>query len=444
MPVKQKTIRQNISFSGVGLHTGATVNVTFKPAAVNEGIRFVRVDLPGTPVIPARPDYVRYDAHVPRCTTIAVGDAAVHTIEHLMGVLCCLGISNLIIEIDSAELPAMDGSGLEYLKLIRQAGTVEQEADAQVFNIREPLGAERNGASIYIAPASDFKVAYTLDYDCPSLRSQFVQMKITEETFEKDIVSSRTFCLEREIAEIRQKGLGKGASSKNALVFGDHGVIDNTLRFPDECARHKILDLIGDLYILGVPILGHVYAVKSGHNLNIDLVKKIHKQRELHVQPGLSPSLDQRGYKVYDVHDIMKVLPHRYPFLLIDRFYEVDPSKTGIGIKNVTINDEFFQGHFPTRPVMPGVLMLEAMAQTGGMIVLTSQPHRGKLAFFMAIDKVKFRRIVVPGDQLVMEVSVIRDRSRTIQVNGVARVNGDVAVEAEMMFSFTDSSFLYG
>ena len=302
----------------------------------------------------------------------------------------------------------------------------------------------------------EFKISYVLDYDNPVLKSQFFSATITAEVFEEAIAPARTFCLESEAEELRKHGLGKGANFDNTLVVGNNGVIKNTVRFPDEFARHKVLDFIGDLYLLGMPIRGHVFAVKSGHTLNIQLLKKIQEQRQRHqkkiaaagpgpaVRPSPGGDLWPSGgdRKEIDIDGIMRILPHRYPFLLVDRVTGIERGKRGVGVKNVTINDNFFQGHFPARPVMPGVLMVEAMAQTAGVVILTSEAHRGKVAFFLAVDKVKFRRVVVPGDQLVMEIEVIRDRPKTAQARAVAKVGEEVAAEAEMVFSFTDASYL--
>jgi UDP-3-O-[3-hydroxymyristoyl] N-acetylglucosamine deacetylase/3-hydroxyacyl-[acyl-carrier-protein] dehydratase len=292
------------------------------------------------------------------------------------------------------------------------------------------LSVAMGDATVSIIPAKEFKISYTLDYDHPALRSQLFNRSVTESVFEEDIAPARTFCLESEVSLIRQRGLGKGANEQNTLVMGAAGPVGNRLRFTDECARHKVLDIIGDLFLLGRPVRGHVVAVKSGHALNRQLVQKIGEQNRM-------------NGKVYGIMEIMKILPHRYPFLLVDKVIEVEKGKKGIGIKNVTINDGFFQGHFPSKPVMPGVLMVEALAQTAGVVVLTSGAHPGKVALFMAIDAVKFRRVVIPGDQLVMEIEIVRDRDRTAQVKGVAKVDGEVAVEAEMLFSYTEGKYLH-
>ena len=442
MANQQRTIAKPFTLSGVGLHKGTHVNVHFKPAGPDEGIRFVRVDLPGKPVVQLGESCVVTDPNVTRCTAISQGDVMIVTVEHLTSVLWGVGIDNLTIEINGEELPGLDGSGLDYLNAFKAAGIQDQNAHKQYYHIREPIGISHNGSSILITPADDFKISYTLDYDHPGLRSQFLSVTLNEEVFAREIAPCRTFVLEKETKELSDKGLGKGANHINTLIVGDQGVIDNTLRFPDEFVRHKILDCIGDLFLLGFPIRGHIFAIKSGHALNRELLKKIAQQKKRYDSRGF---IYQPGIFVgqeFDIQQIMKLLPHRYPFLMVDRVIILEMGRKVVGIKNVTINDSFFQGHFPTRPVMPGVLMVEAMAQTAGVVLLTSPEHRGKLAVLLAVDKVKFRKVVVPGDQLVMEVEVVRDRSRTVLVRGVAKVEGEVAAEAEIMLSYTDASFL--
>ncbi len=444
MVEQQKTIKQEFTLTGVGLHTGCKVNARCKPAPANSGISFVRVDLPDRPVIQVDSANIHIDTGIPRCTSIGKGDVVIHTVEHLMSVLCGLGISNLTVEIDAFELPGLDGSGRDFLEAIKKAGIVEQNAPLEYFEISQPAGVELNGCSIYVVPAKEFKISYVLDYDNPVLKSQFFSATITPRLFEEAIAPARTFCLESEAEELRKNGLGQGANYDNTLVVGKNGVIKNTVRFPDEFVRHKVLDFIGDLYLLGAPIRGHVFAVKSGHTLNIQLLKKIQEQRQKYREKsaGVAAGFGLADRKEIDIDGIMRILPHRYPFLLVDRVIELERGKRGIGIKNVTINDSFFQGHFPARPVMPGVLMVEAMAQASGVVILTNEAHRGKVAFFLAVDKVKFRRVVVPGDQLVMEVEVIRDRPKTAQARAVAKVGDEIVAEAEMVFSFTDASYL--
>ena len=445
MVCKQKTLKSEIVIKGSGLHTGNPVTVCLKPAEAHRGIIFRRVDLPGGPCIVPALENVSIDNTVPRCTSLRNNDIMIHTVEHFMAALFGYGIDNLIIEIDSNELPGLDGSGKSFLDQIRAAGIVEQEAAREYIELREPVSVHNNGASILIVPADELKVSYALNYDHPLLKAQFFSSVINQETFERDIAPSRTFCLEEEASELRASGLGKGANYDNTLVVGQGGVIQNAVRFPDEFARHKVLDLIGDLYLLGKPVKGHVFAMRSGHTLNIELLKRIHRQ---HAQKAVPPA-DLSSYASsapaeLDIQAIMKILPHRYPFLLVDRIVELETGKRAVGLKNVTANDNFFTGHFPTRPVMPGVLMIEAMAQVGGILMMTNKTHRGKVALFMATDKVKFRKLVNPGDQLRMEVDVIRDRSRSAALRGVTKVGSEVVAEAEMVFSFLDAKFLNG
>lgn len=444
MGEKQKTIKQEFTLSGVGLHTGSPVHLKFKPAGENAGIQFIRVDLPQRPVIKVAPENIFSHPPIPRCTSIGFDGAVVHTVEHLMSVLCGLGISNLMIEVDAEELPGLDGSGRGFLQAVKKAGISEQKVDIRCFEIKEPLGVQHNGASIYAVPDKDFRVSYTLDYDHPFLRSQFFSALINSQTFEKDIAPSRTFCTESEARELRVRGLGKGATYVNTLVVGKKGIKKNKVRFKDEFARHKVLDLIGDIYLLGMPIRGHVFAVKSGHMLNIRLLKRIAQQQKKYEQQGRIVDYHCAGKKEIDIKGIMKILPHRYPFLLVDRVIEIEKGKKGVGIKNLTINDNFFQGHFPTRPIMPGVLMVEAMAQAAGVVILTNESHRGKVAFFLSANNVKFRKVVTPGDQLVMEIDVLRDKTRTAQVRAQAKVDNEIVAEADMVFSFTEASYLDG
>ncbi|MDP2652964.1 MAG: UDP-3-O-acyl-N-acetylglucosamine deacetylase [Candidatus Omnitrophota bacterium] len=441
----QKTIRSEFSLKGVGLHTGNAAEARFKPAPQDHGISFVRTDLPGRPVVKVGPDSILGEAPLPRCTTIGRQPALIHTVEHMMSVLCGLGIDNLIVEINNNELPGLDGSGLEYLKALKAVGVLEQKAARQYFDVKEPVGVCRDGASIFVVPDPEFKISYVLDYPNPFLRSQFFSTTVTGEIFEREIAPCRTFCLEEEAKRLQSSQLGLGANYQNTLVVGEKGVINNQVRFPDEFARHKVLDFIGDLYLLGKPIRGQVFAVKSGHTLNIALLKKLSSgQPSVPTEPAAPfvPQIPGDSVRALTIEQIMQILPHRYPFLLVDRVTEMEKGKRAVGIKNVTINDNFFEGHFPSRPIMPGVLMVEALAQLGGIVVLTDEKHRGQLALFMGADSVKFRKLVVPGDQLVLDVSVVRDRSRTAVIHGEARVNGEIVTEADILVSFTDNTFL--
>ena len=442
MSEKQKTIQKEISLNGIGLHTGNHTTVRFKPSKENSGICFIRTDLAGSPVIQVNPENVASSPSVPRCTAIGKGETAIYTIEHLMSVLCGLGIDNLTIEINGNELPGLDGSGIEFLRAIKKVGLVEQMVERSFIKIKEPIGVSSNGAAIYIVPAEEFKVSYTLNYNHPFLQTQFFSTKVDTQIFETDIAPCRTFCLEEETQQLRSNNLGKGANFENTLVVGKLGVIQNQVRFPNEFARHKVLDLIGDLFLLGKPIQGEVFAVKSGHTLNLQLLKKIYSQTDSGQIRRFSPEYSLGSEKSLDIGQIMRILPHRYPFLLVDRVVELEKGKRALGIKNVTVNDTFFEGHFPTRPIMPGVLIVEALAQVSGIVAITQESHDKQLALFMGADNVKFRKMVVPGDQLILEVEITRDRAKTAVFCGQAKVNGEVVTEADILLSFTNSSFL--
>lgn len=440
MSENQQTIKKEISIKGVGLHTGNKVNIKFKPAPVNSGINFIRIDLPSRPVIKAEVANLLDSSRSPRRSSVGIGDAEVHTIEHLMAVFAGLSIDNIFVEIDNNEVPGLDGSGATFLDILSQAGTEEQNAARKYFLIKEPVWAEEEDSSLVIVPSSDYHISYTLSYNHCLLGDQYFDAVVNSDTFKSSIASARTFCLEEESEMLRAQGLGRGANYDNTLVVGKKEIIKNRLRFEDEFVRHKVLDLIGDLYLLGMPIKGHVIALKSGHPLNIKLLKKIYQQKERYDTAAIKAVSDFKYIdgQTMDAEAIMRILPHRYPFLFVDRVVALTPGKNVTGIKNVTINDNFFTGHFPQRPVMPGVLIVEAMAQVGGVMMLASEENRGKLAYFLAADKVRFRKTVLPGDQLVLEAEAIKIKSRTGQVRAKASVGGKVVAEADLMFALVD------
>lgn len=435
----QQTISREVSVAGVGVHTGKKVNLKFKPAPPNYGVVFERVDLPAKPKIPARISNVIDSVKRPRRTSIGLDSVEVHTIEHLMASLSGLGIDNIAIEIDSDEIPCFDGSAQGFVKALKEAGFTQQEAPKRYFQISEPIYLQEDEAALMILPSEDFKISYTLNYNCPSLRTQYLQLVLTAESFECEIAEARTFCLEEEVAQLRSQGLGKGANYQNTLVIGSRGVIKSSLRFDDEFVRHKVLDLIGDLYLLGGSLKGHIIGVRSGHSINIRLLQKIRRQAEVARDAGVKAPASPISAGELDINEIQKILPHRYPFLLVDKIIELKEMRA-VGIKNVTINDNFFTGHFPGHPIMPGVMVVEAMAQVAGILMLSRPQNRGKIAYFMSMDKVKFRRPVIPGDQLKMEADAVKLKTKTGQVHTRAFVNEKMVCEADLYFSLVEVS----
>ena len=433
----QKTIAKEIVLSGVGLHTAAKVNLKFKPAPIDSGINFVRNDISNRPIIRASVDSILSQGRGRR-TSVGKDDISITTVEHLMAALSGLKIDNLYIEIDNKEMPGLDGSSLSFVQAIEQAGITEQDKPRQYYNIKEVIFVEEAGASIVALPCSEFKITYTLSYAHPLLKAQFLEVNLDTLDFKKELAGARTFCLEQEASDLQRQGLGQGANYENTLVVGRDGVIKNKLRYEDEFIRHKILELIGDLYLMGQPRKGHIIAVKSGHALNVKLLHRINQQKQRASSAAIGVNYHPQEGEELDVTAIMKILPHREPFLFVDRIVSLEKGKRAVGIKNVTINDYFFKGHFPGKPVMPGVLIVEAMAQVGGVMMLAPEENRGKLAYFLAADNLKFRKTVLPGDQLVMEVEAGRIKSKTGQVHGKALVDGKVVAEADLMFALVE------
>jgi UDP-3-O-[3-hydroxymyristoyl] N-acetylglucosamine deacetylase/3-hydroxyacyl-[acyl-carrier-protein] dehydratase len=435
---KQRTIRRPVSIKGVGLHTAASVELTLKPAPEDTGIVFKRVDLPDEPLIPADLKHLSDLQQNPRRTSLGGKMAQVQTVEHLLACLFGLAIDNLLIEINAEEVPGLDGSARGFFQVLQKAEIVEQSQAKRFFALREPIYIEEEEALIAAFPAEEFTVSYTLSYPQSSLGTQYLNLNFTPETFAKELVSARTFCLEEEVEVLKEMGLGKGADFENTIVLGKSGIINNTLRYQDECARHKVLDLLGDLSLIGRPLKARLVAVKSGHALNIKLLRRIEQQRHRYESAGIASLSGKLAQLPLDSAQIMKILPHRSPFLFVDKIIGLEPGKKIVGIKNLTLNDYFFPGHFPGRPVMPGVLILEALAQTAGVLILSRPENYGKLAYFMSMDKVKFRRPALPGDQLCLEIELLRMKARIISVSAKARVEDKICAEAELLFSLVD------
>ncbi len=440
MEKKQKTIKNITQIEGIGLHTGKKSKLTFKPAPANTGILFIRTDIQSSPPIKAEIDNLLDIEKYPRRTSLGNEDCQIHTVEHLLSALYALEIDNLIIEIEGEECPGLDGSAASFVEIIKKAGIKELDELKEITYLKEPIYISENGAHIIALPSDKFKVSYTLDYPNSPLKSQFASFVVEPEIYEKEIAPARTFCLEEEVERLKALGLGKGSDYSNTLVIGKNGVINNHFRFENEPVRHKIVDLLGDLALLGKRVCSHIIGIRSGHALNTKLIKRLKEYTRKEKIAGVgAPTLSPIPSYNLEIEEIEKIIPHRYPFLLVDKILEIQKDKKAIGIKNVSINEWFFQGHFPGKPVMPGVLIVEAMAQVAGVLMLSKKENRGKLAYFMSIDKVKFRRTVRPGDQLIIEVEVVKLKSKVGLINGKTYVDGKIAAEASLMFTVADA-----
>jgi UDP-3-O-[3-hydroxymyristoyl] N-acetylglucosamine deacetylase / 3-hydroxyacyl-[acyl-carrier-protein] dehydratase len=432
----QHTLAKAVSLTGTALHTGAQVTLTLQPAPENFGFKFRRIDLEDKPFIPALAEKVQ---KVERATTIAEGGVNVHTVEHVLSALVGMGVDNAIIEMTANEPPIGDGSALPYVNLIKEAGLSPQSAYRKIYEIREPIYQEtRDGTILAIVPDKSFRISCT-NVGPQGKFTQFYSTEITPETYEKEICSARTFVYYEDIAPLMEKGLIKGGTLEAAVVVrGDTLLSKQPLRYTDEFVRHKILDIIGDLSLTGMRFKGHIIAVRPGHGPNTELAKAIQKQ--YNEMCAMVPRLNiPSGETVLDVNAIMKILPHRYPFLLIDRIIGFEAERKCTGIKNVTINEPFFQGHFPGHPIMPGVLQLEAMAQVASIVLLKIPENQGKLGYFMSANSVKWRRPVIPGDTLVIETELTKIKRSIATGIGRCFVNGQLVSEAELMFSLIDA-----
>ncbi|MHC5074987.1 MAG: UDP-3-O-acyl-N-acetylglucosamine deacetylase [Planctomycetota bacterium] len=429
----QKTIKNEGKISGKGLFTGKDAKVIFKPAELDTGIVFIRMDIDETVRINAiAPNISKQD----RRTTIQKGSVTIDTVEHCLAAVFALEIDNLIVEVTGPEMPAPDCSSAEYFKILQKAQPIEQQGKRKEFVIRQSIFITSDDASIYALPYPDdaLNITYDLDYTGHTgINRQLFTCRLTPEGFEKNLAPARTFLLEAEAKQFQAKGIGKHLSPKDLLVINSDGPIKNSYRFPNECARHKIVDLIGDIALIGRPVKGRIVAYKSGHTLNQQLAERLYKAAEQ------ADRIEQFGTDaILDIRRIQKILPHRYPFLLVDKVTEVESDVKITGIKNVTFNEQFFQGHFPGTPIMPGVLIIEAMAQISGLLFAQKLEHTGKLALLLSMDNVKLRKTVVPGDQLILTAEVVRIRKRTAQCQCKAMVGDSIAAEAQIRFMLVD------
>ena len=452
---KQKTLKAPFSVIGIGLHTGEKATLTVHPAVDNHGFKFQRVDVEGEPIINADADLV---VDTSRSTTIEKNGVRINTTEHILAALSGMEIDNALIQLDGPEVPIMDGSAFAFVEAINQVGIVEQETEKDYFVVTENISYEdlERKTEMLLVPQDEFRLTVMVDYNSPTLGTQHSQMYHIGD-FEKEISKCRTFVFLKELEILAKNGLIKGGDLDNAIVLVDKplpqekldeiadllgkphikveetGVLNNlTLHFQNEPARHKLLDIIGDLALVGKPIKGHVLAARPGHKGNVDVAKMI--KQLIKKQKKAAPKFDLTKDPIYDINDIEKLLPHRYPFLLVDKIIEMDETSI-VGVKNVTLNEPQFTGHFPSNPVMPGVLMVESMAQCGGILALSSVPDPENYGtYFMKIDKVKFKRKVIPGDTIIFKLELlIPIRRGIVSMGGKGYVNGQLAIEAELM-----------
>jgi UDP-3-O-[3-hydroxymyristoyl] N-acetylglucosamine deacetylase/3-hydroxyacyl-[acyl-carrier-protein] dehydratase len=429
MTRQQRTLKTAIEFEGVGLHSGLTVKVRVLPAPANHGIEFVRTDIEDAQPIPAN---ISFYSEMERRSRLQRGPIHVDTIEHLLAACGGLGLDNASVEMSGEEMPGMDGSAAEFVEMFNQAGFVEQRAEARTFKLTKPVYVQHGDATLVALPSDreGLTMQYIASFEEEGVKGGSLSFELTPEVFMTEIAPARTFCLASEVEALQAAGLGKGATRENTVVLGDPEAV---MRLDDEPIRHKLLDAIGDLQLLGANLQAHIIATRSGHRTNAELVRKLFDLMQEEETGGLITR--ESGL---DIREIMRMLPHRYPFILIDRVIEIDGYKKAVAIKNVSINEPFFQGHFPEQPLMPGVLQLESMAQLAGVLLLRKLENTGRLAVLWAIDRVKLRGAVTPGDQLRIEVETLKMKGKIARVKGTGLVAGKIVCEAVLTFTMVD------
>jgi UDP-3-O-[3-hydroxymyristoyl] N-acetylglucosamine deacetylase/3-hydroxyacyl-[acyl-carrier-protein] dehydratase len=449
--LQQQTLNRPTSYCGVGLHSGNRVTMTFLPAPPDTGIRFRRVDLEGKPEIEARVENVVENN---RSTTLAKGNTRIHTVEHVLATFAGYGIDNAVVELDANEPPIADGSAREYCRLIQSAGIVPQDARREPYAVTVPIELTMGDTVMTLFPDEGFKISCT-SADKQGRFTQFYSLEVSPTTWERDLAHARTFCFYEEIEFLIKNGLIKGGSLENAVVIRDDAVLTNEpLRYPEEFVRHKMLDIVGDLALLGRPLHGHLIAVKPSHAANCEMVRRIGAQMRKPLvaaqafapppppkpAPAAEPVAGETApnSEVMNVQEVMRYLPHRFPFLMVDRIVKIEGNRI-VGVKNVTMNEAYFQGHFPGHPIMPGVLQLEAMAQVAGILLLKTVQDAGKLAYFMSAEDVKWRKPVVPGDVLVIDVEMTKVRGKIGKAKGACKVQGEIVSQAEVTFMLADA-----
>lgn len=435
-PEFQQTLAKSAGFSGTSLHTGEKVSLKLQPAPADHGIKFKRKDLQDEPTIDAKIDNLKT---VERATTIGEGSVRVHTVEHVLAALSAMGVDNAVVEMDANEPPIGDGSAQPYVDVIKRAGLAPQEAPRKFFHVREPMHVEsKSGAMLILLPDNEFRISCT--QAGPNHRfTQYLSLEITPAIFEREIAPARTFVYYEDVEPLMEKNLIKGGSLENAVVVrGDAVLSKEPLRFEDEFVRHKILDVIGDLALVGTRIRGHVIAVKPGHAANAEMARTLAREQARRNALAV-PRAMPRGEGGLDTEEIMQILPHRYPFLMVDRVIGFEGETKIIGIKSVTINEPFFEGHFPGHPVMPGVMLVEAMAQVASLLLFKLAKTTSRIGYFMSADDVKFRKPVFPGDTVFIHAELTKHRGeRLAKAKCHCVVNDAIVSEGELMFTFLD------